>query len=289
MRIRALVRADLAATPIWLRERSMLPDRWRDEQTRTLIAEDGAGEAIGAGAMWTSRVHPDRYSVDLIVAPAHRRAGIATALLAALADLQPVPKPLIWEAAETDPAHGFAATVGARTIQRAPLDTFQTSRAARLSQDDRVTSAGAIPPAVVGRAWADMYGWTHADWHPVGPDARGTLVEDLCDEIDPHLSSIAVSATGAIDAVLLVFTDSEVPVIAGETVARDTAAGATLLAGCVRRTFDQLAGAGVAETLLDAHEADAHEADPHFAPLFDVLGPVTRWHRIVQFRPRRPA
>ena len=173
-RIRDLVRADLAATPSWLRERSMLPDRWRDEHTRTLIAEDGAGEAIGAGAMWTSRVHSDRYSVDLIVAPAHRRAGIATALLAALADLQPAPKPLIWGAAETDPAHGFAATVGARTIQRAPLDTFQTSRAARLSQDDRVTSAGAIPPAVVRRAWADMYEWTHADWHPVGPDARGT-------------------------------------------------------------------------------------------------------------------
>ena len=84
--------------------------------------------------------------------------------------------------------------------------------------------------------------------------------------------------------MLLVFTDSEVPVIAGETVARDTAAGATLLAGCVRRTFDQLAGAGVAETLLDAHETD-----PHFAPLFDVLGPVTRWHRIVEFRPRRSA
>ncbi|BAU31663.1 acetyltransferase, GNAT family [Microcella alkaliphila] len=284
MIVRSLTSDDVSLAPAWLRERSMLPDRWSDEHTRTLIAEDGAGEPIGAGTMWTSRVHPDRYSVDLIVAPAHRRAGIATALLAALADLQPAPKPLIWGAAETDPAQEFVAAFGGRTIQRAPLDTFQTSRAVRLRPHDDVASAAAVSRVALEQAWADMYEWTHADWHPMGPDARAALVEDLWDEIDPHLSSVAVSASGAIDAVLLVYIDGARPVVAGETVARNTAAGATLLEGCVRRTFEQLAGSGVAETLLDAHETD-----PHFAPLFDALGPVTRWHRIVEFHPRRSA
>lgn len=127
-----------------------------------------------------------------------------------------------------------------------------------------------------------MYEWTHADWRPVGPDARGALVEDLWSEIDPHLSSIALPATGAIDAVLLVFIDGGRPVVAGETVSRDTSAGKRLLEGCLRRTFDLLASAGFAETLLDAHETD-----PHFASLFDALGPVTHWHRIVEFRPGR--
>ena len=280
MILRSLTTDDMSLVPAWLRERSMLPDRWRDEHTRTIIAEDGAGEPIGAATMWTSPVHPDRYSVDLVVAPDHRRAGIATALLEALTELQPEPKRFIWGAAETDPAHGFAATFGARTIQRAPLDTFQTSRAVRLRPPDDIASAAAVSRVALEQAWVDMYEWTHADWHPVGPDTRAALVEDLWDEIDPHLSSIAVSATGAIDAVLLVFIDGGQPVVAGETVSRDTPAGTRLLEGCARRTFNLLAGAGFAETLLDAHETD-----PHFAPLFNALGPVTRWHRIVEFRP----
>lgn len=280
MILRSPTSDDMSLAPAWLRERRMLPDRWRDEHTRTLIAEDRAGESIGAGAMWTSRVHPDRYSVDLVVAPGHRRAGIATALLAALADLQPAPKPFIWGAAENDPAHEFVATLDARTIQRSPLNTFHTSRAVRLRPHDDVAPAAAVSRVALEQAWADMYEWTHADWHPMGPDARGALVEDLWDEIDPHLSSIAISATGAIDAVLLVFIDGGRPVVAGETVSRDTTAGTRLLEGSVRRTFDQLAERWVAETLLDAHETD-----PHFAPLFEALGPVTRWHRIVEFRP----
>ncbi|BAU31688.1 acetyltransferase, GNAT family [Microcella alkaliphila] len=222
MILRSLTTDDTSLAPDWLRGRRMLPDRWRDEHTRTLIAEDGAGEPIGAATMWTSPVHPDRYSVDLVVAPDHRRAGIATALLEALTELQPEPKRFIWGAAETDPAHGFAATFGARTIQRAPLDTFQTSRAVRLRPPDDIASAAAVSRVALEQAWVDMYEWTHADWHPVEPDTRAALVEDLWDEIDPHLSSIAVSATGAIDAVLLVFIDGGQPVVAGETVSRDT-------------------------------------------------------------------
>ncbi len=278
--IRRLIADDLATAPAWLSERSIRPDGWRDETTRTLIAVDDAGASIGAGIMWTSRVHPGRYSVDVAVAPEQRRRGIGSQLVAALAASQPEPRPFLWGAAEADPGHAFVARFGARTIQRAPLDPVPTAHAARLRPDDRVTSAATASQAVTEDAWAGMYEWTHVDWHPMGLDARGALVEDLWDEIDPELSSIAVAAGGEITAVLLVFVDGDVPIIAGETVARDTADGALIVEGCVRRCLDELARRGATETLIEGHVSD-----PHLAPLFDTLGLGTRWHRIIEFCP----
>lgn len=278
--IRPLAADDVATAPAWLRERTILSDGWRDETTRTLIAVDDAGASIGAGIMWTSRVHPGRYSVDVAVAPEQRRRGIGSQLVAALAALQPEPHPFLWGADDADPGHAFVARFGARTIQQAPLDPVPTAHAARLRPDDRVAPAATASPTALEDAWADTYEWTHADWHPMGSDARGPLTEKLWDEIDPELSSITVAAGGEITAVLLVFGDGDVPIIAGETVTRDTSDGARLLEGCMRRCLDGLARRGVAESMIDGHVSD-----PHLAPLFDKLGPITRWHRVVEFRP----
>lgn len=228
--------------------------------------------------MWTSRVHPGRYNVDLVVAPEHRRMGIATALLRALAELQPAPQPFIWGAAESDPAHAFAASLGARTIQRSPLDRFSTAHAVRLRPHDRARSVREVTPSAVEHAWADMYEWTHAEWHPVGPGSRGALIEDLWSETDADASSVALLPSGGVGAVVLVFVDSKVPVIAGETASCETSDGARLLEGAIRRSLDELARRGTPEVAFDGHESD-----PHLMPVLRTLGPLTRWHRIVEF------
>lgn len=277
MTIRPLAAHDLTTAPDWMREHGILPDRWRDEFTRTLIASDAGGETIGVGMMWTAQVHPGRFSATVIVAPDRRRCGVGSALVTALANAQPERRPFIWGAAESDRAHAFVATFTTRTIQRSPLNQFVTKRAGALRSDGRVRSAREVPRNSLEQAWAAMYEWTHADWHPVGLDAARVLHAEFWHGLDVEATSIALDSSGRIGALIAVYRDADETIIAGEATMRNTPDGPELVAGCMRRALDELARDGVHAVVVDGHETD-----PHLMPVCDALGPVTSWHRILE-------
>lgn len=275
MELSPLTQADIDGAAAWMRGIPLRADRWRGDDTRSLVAT-ASGVPVAAGIMWTSRVHGDRYWFEIAVAPEHRRRGVARAVFAALSARRARPIPFIARGYVDEDRLAFARALGARTIQVVP------PAAVAVSARDVLRSHGAVR-AATSASWDELraanaatYEWTHADWSPVGPDFSLALNEDLAEELDAEASSIAV-VDGRIAAACLVYRDSTPPVVTAETVARTTPDGELLVEGCVRRSLEVLADRGT-----DVAEFDGHVSDPHFLPVWTRLSPDGRWFHLVE-------
>ena len=101
------------------------------EWRRTLVAER-AGDPVGAATVFASRRHPARLWASVEVGPAHRRAGVGTALLDAVRHSgRHDSRPLRGKVFAGSPGALFARAAGFRVIQRSR--TFHMAGAARVS------------------------------------------------------------------------------------------------------------------------------------------------------------
>lgn len=275
MNIRPLRESDLTSTPAWTAGHELRPDLWRGEHTRAVVAEtDGI---VAVGLMWTSRVHGDRYWVNVVVDPAHRRRGIGTAMVQHLTSLRAAPLPLMTRGYVDDPALAFADALGARTIQVVPPAQTTTAARTALRAGPAAIAVGAVDRAVIEATNARIYEWTHASWSPVGPGFADALNEDLWDEIDTEASSVVADATGRILALALVYLDGETPLLTAETTDAAAPDGERLVEACILRSLDVLSSRGVVGV-----EFDGHVSDPHFLPVLARLQPTGRWFRLVE-------
>lgn len=277
---RALGQGDLDGGPGWFSEIELRADGWRDEHTRSLIVRD-CGVPVAAGVMWTSRVHADRYWASVVVDPKRRRQGIGRRLVAELARLRAEPLPLMTRGFVGTPELAFADALGARTIQVVPPMDVDVARRNRLRETTSQTAAGsAVGLDALGAAWASMYEWSHADWSPTAPGFAAALLEGFAADVDLEATSVALDGAGSVLAVCVAFVDGGVPVLCGETVAREVPGGERLVESCLRRTLDVLAERGVR-----AVEMDGHVTDPHWLPAWIRLEPTGSWFRLVEIIP----
>lgn len=244
------------------------------------MALDG-DEIVAAGAIWLSRVHDDRFWLEIVVDPERRRNGIGTALARHLSTLRSRDLPFMARGYVDDEAQRFADALGARTIQTVP-----PVRAALDSRTELRPHADVQPLAGADRfrvetAFAAMYRWTHEDWSPVRDGFEDALVEGLWDDLDVDASAVAVDASGGILALALTFVDTDPPLIVAETTTRDQPGGEHLVEGCIRRAMAILAHRGL--ILVDF---DGHVSDPHFLPALSRLRPTGRWFRLVEIPAR---
>jgi len=270
-----LTQADIDGAAAWMRDIPLRADRWRGDDTRSLVAT-ASGVPVAAGIMWTSRVHGDRYWFEIAVAPEHRRRGVARAVFAALSARRARRIPFIARGYVDEDRLAFVRALGARTIQVVPPAAVAVGARDVLRPHAAVRAATSASWDELRAANAATYEWTHADWSPVGPDFSLALNEDLAEELDAEASSIAV-VDGRIAATCLVYRDSAPPVVTAETVARTTPDGELLVEGCVRRSLEVLADRGT-----DVTEFDGHVSDPHFLPVWTRLSPDGRWFHLVE-------
>lgn len=277
MELRPLESSDLEDAPPWVADRTLRPDLWRDEHTRSVAARDEFGELVAVGIIWTSRVHGDRYWIDVAVHPDRRRRSIGTGVVRHLRGLRASPLAFMSRGFVDDPALAFADALGARTIQVVPPIEVSTSARLRLRADAATVAGSALSPDAIERANAAIYEWTHAAWSPVGPNFAVALNEDLWDELDLEATSVVTDEAGEVLAMSLVYCDSDPLIITSETVDPHEPEGERLVEVCVRRSLDVLAGRGQSRV-----EFDGHVTDPHFMPVLARLAPAGRWFRLVE-------
>lgn len=165
-----------------------------------------SGTLLAAGIIWTSRVHRSRYLAHVVVAPASRRQGIGRAMMSALADVRASSLPLTCGGDTDSTELAFADALGARTIQVVPPRTVLTADAGLIHSGVSAVDGTAVGLGEVGRAWVDVYRWTHESWAPVIADAEAALVSDLEIDIDLAHSRFVRGEDGRITAGAFVFT-----------------------------------------------------------------------------------
>lgn len=77
MEFSPLTQADIDGAAAWMRDIPLRADRWRGDDTRSLVAT-ASGVPVAAGIMWTSRVHGDRYWFEIAVSPRASPSGRRT-------------------------------------------------------------------------------------------------------------------------------------------------------------------------------------------------------------------
>ncbi|WJS92467.1 GNAT family N-acetyltransferase [Microbacterium testaceum] len=276
MHFRPLTDDDLADSPSWWGGRSLDGDRWRNDETRSAAALDG-DVVVAAGAIWLSRVHEDRFWLEVVVDPERRRSGIGTALVGHLSTLRSRALPFMARGYVDDEAMRFADALGARTIQIVPPARAALDLRRELRPHADVQPLAGVARSHVETAFAAMYRWTHENWSPVRDGFEHALVEGLWDDLDADASAVAVDDSGGILALALTFVDTDPALIVAETTTRDQPGGEHLVEGCIRRAMASLAHRGL--TLVDF---DGHVSDPHFLPALSRLAPTGRWFRLVE-------
>lgn len=274
MKFRPL-RADDLPGPEWMGEVELRPDGWRDEHTRSAVLID-SDRVVAVGIIWTSRVHGDRYWVEVVVDPNRRREGLGTAMLEHLAELRHAPLAFQTRGYVDEDRLAFADALGARTIQIVPPALIDVGNRIALRPHPFVRPAITVSWDQLLSANARIYEWTHASWSPVGESFAAALSEGLEEEIDLEATHVAID-DGAIRAMTVAYHDSEPPIVTAEATSPDDPDGERLVEGCVRATLDVFASRGVS-----AVEFDGHVSDPHFHPVWVRLGPTGRWFRIVE-------
>ncbi|MBN9178012.1 MAG: GNAT family N-acetyltransferase [Microbacterium sp.] len=282
MEFAALTQTDIDSAADWMREIPLRADRWRDNDTRSVIATE-SGATIAAGIMWTTRVHGDRYWCEIAVAPGHRRRGVGRAVFDHLRTRRARDLGFMARGYVGDDHVAFARALGAHTIQVVPPSAVAVAHRTLLSPHPSVASAAERSWGELAAHNAEVYAWTHAAWSPVGPGFADALNADLIDELDVEASSVAI-VRDRIVANCLVYRDSSRPVVTAETAAASTPDGERLVEGCVRRSLDVLAGRGITEA-----EFDGHVSDPHFLPVWTRLSPTGRWFHLLEIPAQRAA
>ncbi|MBO1755119.1 GNAT family N-acetyltransferase [Allobranchiibius sp. CTAmp26] len=264
MDIRLATDGDVTAAPDWLVGIDLRADRWRDEATRAVVGTEN-GAVVAAGRLFTSRVHDDRYWVEVMVAPQFRRRGLGRSIAMFLSDLRADSKPLCSRGFVSSEAARFARGLGAHAYQTCPPERVRTADARRLISSPVATVAGtAVDLCELRAAWIDIYEWMHADWAPVAPGFAAHLLADFSDEVD--LVHTRVVGGSRIRAAAFVFADEPEPVVVAECRERSEVDGLVLLRACVRDSLLSLA-----EDDIAAISFDGHDTDPHFRPLLDEL------------------
>lgn len=244
------------------------------------MAVDG-GEIVAAGAIWLSRVHDDRFWLEVVVDPERRRRGVGTALTRHLSTLRSRDLPFMARGYVGDDALFFADALGARTIQTVPPSRVALDRRTSLRAHPRVQPLAGADRSHVEASYAELYRWTHEDWSPVRDGFAGALTDGLWDELDVDASALAVDDSGRILALALTYLDSDPALIVAETTSREQSDGEHLVEGCIRRAMTILAQRG--QTMVDF---DGHVSDPHFLPALSHLQPSGRWFRLVEIPAR---
>lgn len=280
MLIRPVAETDILTRPEWTNERGLRCDHWRDQHTRALIGEID-GSVVATGLMWTSRVHGDRYWVEIVVDPACRRRGYGSAMFEVLSSARHSDLRFMTRGYVGSEGLAFADALGARTIQVVPPARVRASDRAELATDSRVQLAPSLE--VLAQAHVAMYEWTHADWSPVAAAFAGALLEGFAEDVNRDASAVAIGPNGEVLAVSCVWQD-EPPLITGETTSRDVADGERLVAACVRASLDALAARGVTGV-----EFDGHVSDPHLLPTIARLRSTGEWFRLVEIDPVAPS
>ncbi|GAB3927355.1 hypothetical protein GCM10027613_42960 [Microlunatus endophyticus] len=180
---------------------------------------------VAAGMIWTSRVHGDRYWIDLVVDPSRRREGIGTALFAHLSGLRKDDLAFMTRGYVDEERLAFADALGATTVQVVPPALIDVVGRFALRPYDAVVPGREVPWSRLLEANAATYEWIHASWSPVAEGFAEALNEGLEDDLDLDATSVAVDASGRIRAVAMAYNDVEPPVITAETVVRDEPEG----------------------------------------------------------------
>lgn len=184
-------------------------------------------------------------------------------------------------------ARGFLAsaqlatmeTLGARTIQMVPPSSIRTRERHILRRDPHVVTASSVDVETLKQGLTKMYLWTHENWAQVNVQKVDLIPSALGfpETVDLEASSIVISEDGEVQALALVFTDTDIPCLISETVSRHDVEGERIVEGCVRRSLDALASRSI-----NAVEFDGHASDPHFFPNWMKLRPTGKWFRIVE-------
>jgi GNAT superfamily N-acetyltransferase len=279
---RPLTDTDLATAPDWFGEIELRADGWRDATTRSAVAV-ADDRIVAAGIIWTSRAHDDRFWIDIVVDPAHRRCGVGTAMHAHLSHLRARGIPFMTRGFADEPRLAFAYVLGGHTIQVVPPTRISVENRSVLRSDPRVVAAGAVPFADVLHAHSDMYAWIHRSWSPVAAGFEDAVNHGLDEDLDREASAVALDADGRVTAIAAVYRDSERPLLCAETTCPDEPGGERLVEGCVRFALDVLAARGVQRV-----DFDGHVSDPHFLPNWAKLAPTGRWFLLVEVPPALP-
>lgn len=275
MNFEPLTREAIDAAPDWMRGIPLRADRWRDENTRSLLAiEEDAPVAVGI--IWTSRVHGDRYWFEIVVNPTFRMRGHARSMLSRLSKLRAADIPFMARGYVNEDRMRFLRALGGRTIQVVPPAQVDVDARTNLRQHSAVTSGASVGWGDVCAANAEVYEWTHSTWSPVGDGFASALNEDLEDELDLEATSVAV-VDGRVVANCMVYHDSDPPIVTAETTHASCHHGEQLVEGCVRRSLDVLANRGV-----ERAEFDGHVTDSHFLPVWTRLSPRGDWFHLVE-------
>lgn len=286
MRIRALSQHDIARGPEWLRRLAPKADLWRDVETRAVVALDGE-EIVGTGRFFMGRVHNDRLSLQVFVAPDFRRRAIGTAIVTALGSLRPDPRRFSAGVDAGSGAHRFVGALGARVYQECPPSIVPTGKAANIlaAEDLPPTQRGdTVDFAALAGAWVDLYAWTHAGWSATAPDfgewLTRWLARDLAAGDDLRHVRVAVDDGGSIRAAALVGTEDDPPTVVIEARTADEPDGAALVSACARDALASLHASGHERALIDVHVTD-----PHAYPLIRRLPATGQTHLLVEITP----
>lgn len=197
--VAALLRAAWPDDPVMVEISSQHRVDARDDEGRAWrarVAEED-GEVVGAGSLVASARHPARLFLVVAVAPAWRRRGIGSALLAELrlgGDARPLQARV---RAGDEPGAAFLRAHGFDLLMRSRTGVVDPVEAARwIALQPAVELRRGAARALVARAHEDGYRAEHASWSPLSPRPFEESLRLFCGE-----SWLAESALLAGDAV----------------------------------------------------------------------------------------
>jgi hypothetical protein len=241
--------------------------RWR----RTLVFVRG-DRVVGAGSLLASARHPSRYFVVVLVAPAARRGGVGSALLAELVKVGDG-RPLLARVRENDDTGlGFLRARGFEVVMRSRVgvvDPNDPQGQAWISAAPQISIETSVSREEVALAHEEAYAAEHASWSPATERPLEESLRLFCGESWLPMTARAVRRHGRIVAVAglhgppLASSDSELFLIAGSAPG-----DADALRAVVAAELD------LARSLRAAVSIEADDANPHLSQILAELPAV---------------